>query len=157
MKGAEHLLRMAGTFVIGVLAFLVIRAVLVPRSFGQFGHYRGDAIAEVAARPVAYAGHQTCETCHVDILETKTKGKHAGVACEACHGPQAQHAGDPGSATPQKPDAAMLCAQCHEASAAKPAGFPQVATAEHFAGVVCTTCHPAHDPFNEAVESGGKR
>jgi hypothetical protein len=157
MKGAEHLLRMVGAFAVGVLAFLAIRAFLVPPSFGEYGHYRGNAIAEVAALPIVFAGHQACEACHTDILDTKTKGKHAAVACEACHGPQGKHAEDPGSTIPQKPDAAVLCAQCHEASAAKPAGFPQVATADHFTGVVCDTCHPPHDPLNDAAESGGKK
>jgi len=148
MKDAQHLLRVAGVFLAGVLAFLGIRAFLVPRSFGEYGHYRGDAIAEVAALPVVHAGHQTCEMCHTDILEQKSKGKHSGVACEACHGPQAKHADDPGSILPPKPNAAVLCAQCHEASAAKPPSFPQVITTEHSGGAICTACHSAHNPLD---------
>lgn len=147
MKDGEHLLRLAGVFVAAALGFIAIRAFLVPRSFGEYGHYRGDAIAEIAALPIVHAGHQTCETCHTDIFEQKTKGKHAGVNCEACHGPQAKHADDPGSILPPKPNPAVLCAQCHEASAAKPQAFPQVATAEHSGGVVCTTCHQPHNPL----------
>ena len=42
-----------------------------------------------------FAGHQTCETCHTDIADTKTKGAHAHVNCEACHGALAAHADDP--------------------------------------------------------------
>ena len=83
MKGAEHLVRLAVVFLAGLFAFMGIRAFLVPRSFGEYGHYRGDAIAEVAALPIAHAGHQTCEGCHTDILDEKSKGKHAAVACEA--------------------------------------------------------------------------
>lgn len=146
MKDAEHLLRVVAVFLIGGLIFLGVRAFLVPHSFGKFGHYRGDAIGEIASRPIAYAGHETCEMCHTDIFEQKSKGKHAGVACEACHGPQAKHADDPGSILPQKPDAAVLCAQCHEASAAKPKSFPQVVTADHAGGMICTACHQAHSP-----------
>ncbi len=67
-KDAGHLFRLAAVFVIGILAFLGIRAVLVPKSFGQYGHYRGDALAEIAARPVSFAGHQACEDCHTDVL-----------------------------------------------------------------------------------------
>lgn len=156
MKGAEHLVRIAGVFLFGVLAFLAVRAWLVPHSFGQYGHYRGDAIAEVAALPVIHAGHQTCETCHTDISAEMSKGKHAGVACEACHGPQGRHASDL-SILPPKPDPAVLCAQCHEASAAKPKWFPQVVTAEHSGGLVCTTCHPQHDPLNFASKSGDQK
>src|ERR1035441_2666943 len=39
-------------------------SVLVPRSFGQYGHYRGNAIKDTAALPISYAGHQVCESCH---------------------------------------------------------------------------------------------
>ena len=85
----------------------------------------------------------------MDVAEEKPKGRHAGVNCEACHGPQGKHASDPGSEIPQKPDAAVLCAQCHEESAAKPKWFKQVNTAEHFAGSLCTTCHQAHNPLGE--------
>ena len=155
MKDAEHLLRLAGVFLAGVIIFLCVRAFSLPRSFGEYGHYRGDAIAEVAALPVVHAGHQTCESCHSDILEVKTKGKHARVACEACHGPQARHADDPGSIVPVKPDPAVLCAQCHEASAAKPKSFPQVVTAEHSGGLVCTACHQAHTPSLNNLPGGG--
>lgn len=147
MKDAEHLLRIAALFAVGVLTFLGIRAFLIPHSFGEYGHYRGDAIAEIAALPIVHAGHEICEACHADISEVKTKGKHAGVACEACHGPQAKHTEDPGALVPPKPDPAVLCPQCHEASAAKPKWFPQVDTKEHSGGVVCDTCHPPHDPL----------
>ena len=40
----EHLLRVAGLFVAGVLAFLVLQAFLVPRGFGVYGHYRAGAL-----------------------------------------------------------------------------------------------------------------
>jgi hypothetical protein len=40
VKDAEHLLRIAAVFVAGIFAFLGVRAFLVPRSFGEYGHYR---------------------------------------------------------------------------------------------------------------------
>lgn len=156
MKDMEHLLRVAAVFLGAILVFLAVRSYLVPASFGEYGHYRGDAISEIASLPASFAGHQTCETCHPDILEQKTKGKHAGVACEACHGPQSKHAGDPLTVKPVLPDAAVLCAQCHEASAAKPRTFPQVRTSEHSGGLICTTCHQPHDPLNFSGETGGQ-
>ena len=94
-KDAGHLFRFAGLFVLAFLVFLVVRHYVVPKTFGQYGHYRGAAIGEIAARPVKFAGHQTCETCHADILDVKTNGKHAHVNCEACHGALANHADDP--------------------------------------------------------------
>jgi uncharacterized CHY-type Zn-finger protein len=95
---------------------------------------------------VKFAGHQACETCHTDVLDVKSKGKHAHVNCEACHGPLAKHADDPASVTPIKQDTAVLCARCHTASAAKPRNFPQVDPADHSNGVPCETCHQPHNP-----------
>jgi hypothetical protein len=86
LKDAGHLFRFAGLFVVAFLVFLVVRGYVVPKTFGQYGHYRGAAIGEIAAHPVKFAGHQTCESCHSDIADTKTKGAHAHVNCEACHG-----------------------------------------------------------------------
>ncbi len=144
---AEHLLRLAAVFVAAILFFLVVRHLLVPKSFGQYGHYRGNALAEIKAKPTNYAGHQACEDCHSDVVTMKKAGKHAGVNCEACHGPQQKHVDDPASNVPQLPDTAVLCARCHEENLAKPKAFPQVNTKEHSGGEKCKTCHVPHDPL----------
>jgi hypothetical protein len=153
-KDKGHLFRFAGLFLLAFLIFLVVRGYVVPPSFGQFGHYRAKAINEVAARPIRFAGHQTCEGCHTDVLDVKKGGKHAHVNCEACHGPLAKHADDPTAMTPVKPDTAELCARCHTATAAKPKGFPQVNLEEHSSGVLCGTCHQPHSP---AIDAGGAK
>ncbi|HEY2471076.1 MAG TPA: cytochrome c3 family protein [Terracidiphilus sp.] len=150
-KDVGHLFRFAGLFVLAFIVFLVVRSYVVPKSFGQYGHYRGNAIGEIAAHPVKFAGHGTCETCHSDVLDMKSKGKHAHVNCEACHGPLSRHADDPSSVTPVKPDTGVLCARCHTASAAKPKGFPQVDPADHSNGVPCETCHQPHSPAIDAA------
>ncbi len=153
-KDAGHLFRFAGLFVLAFLVFLVVRHYVVPKSFGQYGHYRGAAIGEIAAHPIKFAGHETCETCHVDVLDVKKNGKHAHVNCEACHGPLAKHADDPASLQPAKLDTAVLCVRCHEASAARPKGFPQVASADHSNGIPCETCHKPHSP---GLDAGGAK
>jgi uncharacterized CHY-type Zn-finger protein len=152
-KEAKHLFHFAGLFVLLFVVFLVVRHYIVPKSFGEYGHYRGAAIAEIADRPVKFAGHQTCEGCHTDILDVKSKGKHAHVNCEACHGALANHADDP-TIKPTLPDTAVLCARCHTASAAKPKDFPQVVPADHSNGVPCQTCHNPHSP---AMDAGGAK
>lgn len=146
MKDAGHLLRFAGLFVIAFLVFWVIRGYVVPKSFGEYGHYRGAALSDIAAHPAKYAGHETCEMCHTDIADTKTKGAHAHVNCEACHGALAIHANDPTAMTPALPDTTVLCARCHTASAAKPKDFPQVDPEDHSGGAPCKTCHNPHSP-----------
>jgi hypothetical protein len=154
LKDIEHLIRLAAVMAIALVAFVILRAAVVPRSFGQYGHYRGSAIAEAADRPIAFAGHDTCEACHSDVLDQKRQGKHVVVACEACHGALAGHADDPGSVKPAKLDTTVLCARCHEANSAKPKGFPQVATTDHAAGLACDTCHQPHHP---EIETEGKK
>ena len=151
-KDAEHLFRLASVFLAGAIAFLGLRSFLVPSSFGQYGHYRGKAIAEIAALPVSYAGHEVCEGCHTDVLDVKSKGVHKGIACESCHGPLAEHANDPASVQPAKLDTAKLCVRCHEANTAKPKNFPQVVSEEHAGGAACNSCHQPHNP---AMISGG--
>lgn len=151
-KDIEHLIRLAVAMALGVLAFVLLRAVVIPRSFGQYGHYRGDAIREIAARPIAFAGHAVCESCHIDAVDQKKLGKHVVVPCEACHGALAGHSEDP-SVTPPKLDTAVICVRCHEANSAKPKAFPQVVTADHSDGIACDTCHQPHRP---AIEASGK-
>ncbi|HUA21190.1 MAG TPA: multiheme c-type cytochrome [Bryobacteraceae bacterium] len=150
LRDAGHLLRVVVLLALGVAAFLLIRAVVVPKNFGEYGHFRPAALGDIRARPVKFAGHATCEACHTDEATAKSKGKHANVACEACHGPLANHAEDPVSVVPKLPDVATLCVRCHEANASKPKSFPQVVSADHSGGVVCNTCHKPHDPLGGA-------
>jgi hypothetical protein len=159
-KDLEHLIRLAVVMAIAVVAFVVLRAAVVPKSFGEYGHYRGAAIAETAARPIAFAGRDACETCHSDVADQKKQGKHVVVACEACHGALARHADDAASVTPPKLDTALVCARCHEANSAKPKAFPQVVTADHSGGLACDTCHQPHKPKIEAeakAAAGGRQ
>jgi len=146
-QDTEHILRVAALFVAGILLFLVIRAVAVPKDFGVYGHFRGRAIAENQARPLVFAGHRACEECHSDVRDVKKGGKHARVACEACHGPLATHAGDPTETEPERPDGRTTCLVCHTPSVAKPAGFPQVDPREHGDAGPCVACHHAHNPL----------
>lgn len=165
-KDVEHLIRLAVVMLLALVLFVVLRAAVVPKSFGQFGHYRGNAIAEIAARTPAFAGHEVCEGCHTDVVDQKKLGRHVNVPCEACHGAQGRHADDPASVKPQLPDTAIICARCHEANSAKPRGFPQVVSADHSGGVACNTCHKPHTPKIEDEKeakavgnkaAGGKR
>lgn len=146
LRDSAHLVRLAVVLLAALGIFLIIRSAIIPKAFGQYGHYRPDALADIRTHPVAYAGQTTCVTCHDDEGKAHAAGKHVHVACEACHGPLAKHADDPASVVPKLPDANNLCHRCHEKDASKPAGFPQVATAEHSGGVKCTDCHQPHNP-----------
>ena len=145
-KETAHLFRAAALFAAGILVFLVVRAALVPKDFGELGHYRAGALVDARTRPMSFAGRAACEECHGDVAEVRKGSKHAGIGCEACHGALAAHAQDPTSVKPVLPDPAKLCLVCHADNVAKPAGFPHVDPKEHAGGEACTTCHKPHHP-----------
>jgi hypothetical protein len=145
LKDAEHLVRVAALFLLGLGGFFLAQRLLVPEGFGRYGHYRAGALVDEREQPVLFAGRAACEECHTDIAETKAKGKHARPACEACHGPLALHAADP-SLKPTRPDGRLLCLRCHTALVGRPPSFPQIDVAEHAPKGACIECHAAHDP-----------
>jgi hypothetical protein len=145
-RDSGHLIRPAIVILVGLALFIALRGAVIPKAFGQYGHYRPGALDLVKQRPLAYAGQAQCANCHDEEAKVRAEGKHARVACEGCHGPLAKHADDPGSVIPKLPDVATLCVRCHEKDAAKPPTFPQVASADHSGGMVCNTCHKPHNP-----------
>jgi len=146
LRSTEHLSRVVLLLALGLIVFLLIRQAVIPAEFGKYGHFRPGALDDIRARPVNFAGREACEACHSDQVEAKSKGKHANIGCEACHGALAKHAEDPTSVVPELPKTEVLCAKCHEANAAKPKTFPQVVTADHSNGMPCNTCHKPHNP-----------
>lgn len=148
LREGSHLIRLAALVLALICGFLVFRRAMVPAGFGELGHYRAGAIDEIAAKPMAFAGQDNCQLCHADQFKARSAGRHAGVKCEACHGPLAAHADSGGEGEkPKIADVAALCKTCHEKDAAKPRAFPQVATAEHYGGSdPCTSCHVPHAP-----------
>jgi hypothetical protein len=144
-RHAGHLVRLAVALAAGIVLFLVVQRLLVPPTFGRYGHYRAASVEEVAARPVRFAGQGACVECHTDQAQVRASGKHAHISCEACHGALAAHAED-ASSKPQLPAVVPLCTRCHEADAAKPVKFAQVKTAEHSGGAACNDCHQPHNP-----------
>ncbi len=145
-RDSGHLIRPTLVLLAGIGVFFVVRGAIIPKDFGKYGHYRPGALELIRQRPVSYAGQETCVVCHEDEGKARAGGKHAHVACEACHGPLAPHANDPAGNVPKLPDVANLCRRCHEKDAAKPRTFPQVVTAEHSGGMSCKDCHQPHNP-----------
>lgn len=145
VRDVQHLIRLGVLIVLLAAAFLVGRSLLVPDSFGEYGHYRGAALAEISARAPVFAGRAACEECHVDVAEERAGGRHERLSCEGCHGPLADHAADPVSVAATVPDQ-VRCEACHEANPYRPAWMPQVDTEDHAMGETCTDCHQPHRP-----------
>ncbi len=146
LKDREHLVRMAGLFLGGLVVFLILRVILVPQGFHELGHFRTGALADNAARPIVYAGREACESCHPDIVDQRKGSHHAAIACETCHGALAKHADDPSKLKPTLPDERKLCLVCHREEVAKPKFLKQVNPQEHMGSELCISCHKPHHP-----------
>jgi hypothetical protein len=145
----SHVLRMAGLFALGIVAFLVFRWVMVPSDFGRLGHYRFGALEANRTRAIAFAGQAACVDCHSDVATLRATGAHKGVHCEACHGALAAHVAAISNGTiskPDRPNPRTLCLRCHSPNASKPQAFPRIDPKEHAPEGPCTECHKAHAP-----------
>lgn len=147
----QHVYRVAGLFLFGFLAFVIVRRGLVPPDFGEYGFYRGGALVEARALPVRYGGQAACLDCHSEPDEVRKGSGHEKVKCEACHGPLATHAGGDDTAKPRALNPRLLCLQCHTTLKGKPATFPQVLPADHGGDGPCTECHKPHRPKVEGI------
>lgn len=155
MEHSKHLARMILLVVLVLVVFHIVRTLFTPASFGKYGHYRADNVAEQMAKPVAYAGAASCEACHPERnAQLRGGGAHASVECEMCHAPLALHVGESGK-TGEMPRnrSAALCLRCHGRLDARPERFPQIQLEEHLAKMgtamepeVCVSCHDSHDP-----------
>lgn len=130
---------------IGIVgAYLVARYFLTPPSFRQYGWYRGEALAEVAAREPVFAGKKACDECHSEQFQKVAKFEHKTVSCESCHGVGREHAGNPD--VPVVKLTFSHCVRCHEADPSRPKWLKQINTREHYPGQRCTECHVPHQP-----------
>jgi hypothetical protein len=127
-----------------VSSYMVARAVLTPASFGQYGWFRGDALEEIAARPVTFAGRKACDECHSEEYQKVAKFEHKTVSCESCHGPAHAHADNPDVKLAKLTD--NDCMRCHESNVSRPKFLKQVTIKDHFRGQRCVECHVPHQP-----------
>ena len=89
--------------VILVVGLVTARHFLVPKTFGQRGHFRAAAVDAIEKLPIRYAGREACAMCHAEIVAIHNKARHQTVACEVCHGPAAAHTESPGEIKPPAP------------------------------------------------------
>ncbi len=142
----QQVSRLVIVFGVAIAALLVARAILIPDTFGDLGHYRAAAIDSIVAHPKKYAGHQECALCHRDISETRLASNHKGVSCEVCHGPAAAHVASPLEVKPPAPRDRGFCPLCHSYDPSRPTGFPQIDPVAHNPMMPCVTCHEPHAP-----------
>jgi hypothetical protein len=145
--------RLALAFAIFISLFLIARHYLIPASFGQYGHYRGDALADNALPEIHYAGQTACFDCHQDIQDLKAADVHSRIHCETCHGPGQKHVVSGVAADILKPTGREFCGRCHSMNAAKQKNAVfQIDLKKHNIGKNCTECHNPHSPWETIMK-----
>lgn len=125
-------------------SYLVARYFLTPKSFGDYGWYRGNTLTELASPLPVFAGKKACEECHSETQQNLAKGEHKSLSCEGCHGAGQAHA--------DNPDVKMTilsyshCVRCHEANPSRPKWHKQISSKTHYTGQKCIECHVSHSP-----------
>lgn len=154
-----HVKRLVLFFVIAAVLGLVVKMIATPRSFGKYGHYRGDAVMDERDREVRHMTNDSCLDCHPYIKEMHLGGIHKTVSCEFCHGPYADHVKDGKkiAALPVKHDEEIkaLCLRCHNQiirarpkESIKMISMPQHLEDQHVRpDHVCDQCHNVHAPM----------
>ena len=136
-----------------VFAFFIAISValiyfLTPKSFGEYGHYRGKALEEISSAEIKYVQMDDCAMCHDSIAELKNSGLHATLQCEVCHGPGFNHIEDYENNRMEIPNEGQFCMRCHTMNAASPKKvIKQIDAVEHAEGEDCITCHNPHQPW----------
>ena len=134
-------------------------------SYYLFGHYRGDAVADIASDKPKFKGSASCAPCHAAQSTAWSNGVHhstdlgKAVQCEVCHGAGGERdvkgPFEPSPTGRDHPDhlklaiptdTVKLCTLCHEQMPGRPAQQRQIAVATHAGTLQCTTCHDPHSP-----------
>ncbi len=130
-----HIYRLVGLLILGVAGFVVARSALVPDTWNYSDSYREAFLDELAQKPMKHGGNDSCAGCHEDeeaggshksAIEDLAGGAHAGLSCESCHGPLADHAvGGEKIAEARVDYSRLVCLTCHSNLISSPADFPK--------------------------------
>jgi hypothetical protein len=126
--------------------FFLARHFLVPDSFGQYGHYRGKALEEIAAPDPVYADKEDCRACHDDVAAKLDGEMHAGLSCLICHGTGRAHVEDPQVGNIDKESSREFCGRCHDIHPARSLDvvFQVDLQTHNIEAENCTDCHNPH-------------
>ena len=136
---------------------LLARVIMLPKTWGEYGYYRGAYINQEANKPLIHGENNSCTECHIEIIELKSHSSHKRLSCESCHGPVSTHAKN-GKKTADMPvkigDAQIdLCLKCHQKTIGRPEKFPMIDHYEHLSKQnvksthTCDQCHTVHAPL----------
>ena len=132
MEHSKHIWRMSLLLIVLFAAGILGRHFMVPKSFGEAGFYRYDALVELTDKTARHGPVGSCGDCHDDKAAAKAEGKHAHVQCEVCHDVLSSHIKDDDKYADMAINRSyQLCAYCHEKLIARPVAVAQINLMEH--------------------------
>jgi cytochrome c553 len=144
-----HVVRLLGLMAAFLALAYVAKQFFTADSFYRYGHYRADAVPEVAAKDPAFQTPAYCVGCHSERHAQWSAGNHKTVSCETCHGAAQGHPQN--GKLPIPSNTVELCTLCHEAMPGRPATQPQVDPKRHAGSQQCIVCHNPHAPKIAAI------
>jgi cytochrome c553 len=148
----KHILRLLALMVAVGASALMAKSYFTADSFYEFGHYRGNSVAEIAAMEPVFQTPRYCESCHTERVALWSANNHKTVICEVCHGAAKGHPAN--GKLPIPTDTRKLCTLCHEAMVGRPRTQPQIDVAAHAGDQQCIACHNPHAP---KIAAAGKK
>ena len=155
----SHIFKIVLVLVVVIAAGVVVRGMVLPKNFGQYGHYRAGAIEDEINRPIRNGTNASCLVCHPYIRQMHLNGVHHTVSCEFCHGPVADHVKDGKviGLLPKKQgkEIKRLCLRCHNQiirarprESIKMVKMPDHPKQKHVRlDHNCNQCHNVHAPL----------
>lgn len=154
MSHRRHITRLLMIIGVVVVGFIAVRSLLVPDSFGEYGHFRGANLEEQMAILPLYQGSDQCMECHQSQHSDWQESGHSSVTCEVCHGCWEIHNGNLKTMTAVA--SVDACLTCHLKLSGRPVDFSQIESfAQHLKdqdlteedAEGCVDCHDPHAPL----------
>jgi cytochrome c553 len=168
-RSGKAMPRHISRLILVILACVVVgygaKRFFTVNSFYEYGHYRGDSVAEIASDKPKFKGVGYCASCHAKQIAEWSNGVHNSadigkiVRCEVCHGAGGERdvrdpfrASATGADHPNNlklvvpTDTRKLCTLCHERLTGRPLQQRQIVVADHAGTQQCITCHNPHSP-----------
>ena len=137
---------LAGAAALSVALF--IGAAMAWSPYLDFSLHRDVNARAWAALDVQFASaSSTCAGCHANEWTRETSASHAGIGCQSCHGPLAEHVRSGEKAARDTVPVAVptdeVCIRCHVAAEGRPVTQQQIVPGEHYVAF-CLQCHDPH-------------
>ena len=88
----RHIFRLILVILVCVVVGYGAKRFFTVNSFYEYGHYRGDSVADIASDKPKFKGVGYCASCHAKQIAEWSNGVHNSsdigkiVKCEVCHG-----------------------------------------------------------------------